>query len=130
MGVLKFPEWQKPCEIAFLEPDPEKLFLRVIAAETAIYHRLHGITSTPENIELQAIDEALKNLERLITHTFTSPISEEGSPNEPLRIAQDRLKPTRQGARFSPLYRARKTGVARMSRAGRGPNIRQGPFRS
>jgi len=59
MGVLIFPDWQKPCEDALWESDPEKLFQRVIVAETAIFHRIHGLTSTPGNIELQAGVEAL-----------------------------------------------------------------------
>ena len=61
MSVLRFPDSQKPCEDALLESDPEKLFQRVIVAETAIFHRVHGLTSTPGNIELQAMDEASKH---------------------------------------------------------------------
>ena len=73
MSALRFPKWQKPCEQALLEPDPEKLFLRVLVAETAIFHCLHDFTSRPGNIELQAIDEMLKNLQRLLANSFTLP---------------------------------------------------------
>jgi hypothetical protein len=77
MSVLTFPDWQKPCEDALLESDPEKLFQRVIVAETAIFHRVHALTSAPGNIELQAMDEALKRLQYLIAYTFALPTGEE-----------------------------------------------------
>ncbi len=102
MSVLRFPEWQRPCELAFLEPDPEKLFQRVIVAETAIFRRIHGLTNTPENIELQAMDEALKHLQRLITNTFVLPISEDGIVNRPPRIPNKRLSPNRAERRTQP----------------------------
>jgi hypothetical protein len=64
-------EWEKACNAAFSERDPEKIFQRVIVAETAIFHRLHDdVTSTPETNELEAIANILKNLRRLVANTF------------------------------------------------------------
>lgn len=73
MSVLRFPEWQKPCEDALAEPDSEKLFERVILAETAIFRRLQALTSAPARIELEAIDTMLNRLRCLVTHSFTPP---------------------------------------------------------
>jgi len=70
MIVLRFPEWQKPCEDALLEPDPEKLFRRVFVAETAIFQRLHGFTGSSDNPELEAMDDMLYSLRRLVANTF------------------------------------------------------------
>jgi hypothetical protein len=78
-----------------LEPDPEKLFQRVIVAETAIFHRLHKLSNTPENAELRAIDEALRNLRRLIANAFMLPIDEETATNRPLRMPNNRSRPNR-----------------------------------
>jgi hypothetical protein len=104
VSVVRFPEWQKPCECAFLEPDPEKLFHRVIVAETAIFRRRHKLTSTLGNVELQAMDEALKTLRRLLAHTFTIPISEETPTGSPLRLANSsQLRPNRVKQETQPV---------------------------
>ena len=73
MSALRFPKWQKPCEDALLEADPEKLFLRVLVAETAIFHCLHDSKISPGNIELRAMDDMLKHFQRLLTNSFTIP---------------------------------------------------------
>jgi len=102
MGVLRFPEWQKACEHAFLEPDPEKLFQRVIVAETAIFHRLHAPANPPGNTELHAIDEALKDLQRLIANAFIPPAGKEGTAGRATRCSQRRpLRANRQAQPFA-----------------------------
>jgi hypothetical protein len=95
MSFRRFPEWQKPCEDALLEPDPEKLFQRVIVAETAIFRRLHELACGPENMELKAMDHMLGNLRRLIANAFILPEQEERNLTRPLRIPNVRTRPTR-----------------------------------
>jgi hypothetical protein len=72
LSTLGFADWQKACRNALLERDPEKLFQRVIVAETAIFHRLHDdMASGPEHTELEAMAGMLKTLRRLLATTFT-----------------------------------------------------------
>jgi hypothetical protein len=92
MGILRFPDWQKPCEDAFLEPDPEKLFMQVIVAETAIFHRLHKLTTATGETELHAMDEALKHLQYLLENTFILPTSVESAGIATGQTADDGLK--------------------------------------
>jgi hypothetical protein len=70
MGVLRFPEWQKPCEDALSESDPKKIFQRVAVAEAAIFHRLQRLTSSTESGELEAIDAMLNNLRGLVINSL------------------------------------------------------------
>ena len=77
LSDLRCSKWQKLCEEALLEPDPEKLFLRVIVAETAIFHRSRDPASSPDNIELETMDRMLKSLQRLVANSFVLPDSEE-----------------------------------------------------
>jgi hypothetical protein len=102
MSVLRFPEWQKSCRDALLEPDPEKLFLRVIVAETAIFHRLHDFKKSPGYIELQAMDSMLKNLQRLVANSFTPPGLEEEASARPLGVANIPLKANRAKRQTQP----------------------------
>jgi hypothetical protein len=102
MNALRFPDWQKPCELALLEPDPEKLFQRVIVAETAIYRRLRDSTSSPETVELEAIAGMLKNLRCLIAHTFVLSESEEKAATESLQISDNRSKDKRERKQNQP----------------------------
>jgi hypothetical protein len=95
MIARRFPEWQKPCEDALLEPDPEKLFRRVLVAETAIFQRLQGFASSPENLELKAMDDMLNSLRRLVANTSMLPDGEEKVTKKPLRIPNNRLQPNR-----------------------------------
>jgi hypothetical protein len=67
----------EPCEDALLEPDPEKLFRRVLVAETAIFQRLQGFASSPENLQLKAMDGMLSRLRRLVAKTSMLPDGEE-----------------------------------------------------
>ena len=92
---MPFRKWQMACKRALIEPDPEKLFLRVIVAETAIFHRLHDPVSTPDNTELKAMDSMLKNLQRLIAISFTFSPGEEQSAIGPLRPPQNPFTPGR-----------------------------------
>ena len=92
MRALRFPKWQKACEDALLEPDPVKLFQRVIVAEIAMLQRIHDLASSPTNIELDAIADMLKNLRCLVASAFMLPDGEER--HEPaLRILNNRLRP-------------------------------------
>ena len=88
-------KWQMACKQALIEPDPEKLFLRVIVAETAIFHRLHDPASMPDNTELKAMDSMLKNLQRLIAVSFTFSLGEEQSATGPLRAPHNPFRPGR-----------------------------------
>jgi hypothetical protein len=91
--ALRYPKWQKPCEDALLEPDPQKLFQRVIVAETAIFHRLYNLANSPENIELRAIADMLKNFLSLVANTFILPDREESDTQRPLQIPHNRFRP-------------------------------------
>src|SRR5271165_6613381 len=91
MSALRFPAWQKPCKDALMEPDPDKLFQRVIVAETAIYRRLRDSTSIPERIELEAIADMLRNLRRLVAETFMLSDEEIGA-KKPLEISDNGLR--------------------------------------
>jgi hypothetical protein len=93
MSALRFPEWQKVCEDALLEPDPAKLFRRVIVAETAIFNRLHIIANSSENIELESIANMLKYFLKLVANTFILPDGEEKETKRPLQIPNNRLRP-------------------------------------
>ena len=88
-------KWQMACKQALIEPDPEKLFLRVIVAETAIFHRLHDPANMPDNTELKAMDRMLKNLQRLIANSFTFSAGEEQSAAGPLRPSPNPVRPGR-----------------------------------
>ena len=92
MSVLRFPEWQKSCEDAFLESDPEKLFQRVIVAETAIFHRIHRLTDPPGHIEVQAMDETLKRLQCLVADRFAPPDNKENRSNSTRKAGSNALE--------------------------------------
>jgi hypothetical protein len=94
MGVLRFPKWQKPCEDALLEADEKRLFRRVIVAERAISHRLHDLATTPEKIELIAIDNMLASLRCLVANALNLPDDEEQVTNKLLQMPNNRLKPS------------------------------------
>jgi hypothetical protein len=113
MSVLRFPEWQKPCEDALLEPDPEKLFQRVLVAETAIFRRLHGLARGPENTELEAMDEMLNSLRCLVANTFMLPDVVERVTKRPLRIPNSRPWPNEQKGQRSDLHGRKKAGETR-----------------
>jgi len=93
MSSLRFPEWQKPCKDALLEPDPAKLFRRVIVAETAIFRRLYVIASRSEDIEIECIANMLKYFLKLVAITFTLPEGDEKGRSGPLQIPNDRPRP-------------------------------------
>lgn len=103
MSVLRFPEWQKPCKVALLESDPQKFFKQVIVAEAAIFHRLHDMANSPENMELDAMADMLKTLRCLVANIFMLPGGEERDPTQPLQIPNDRLKPNRANSQTQAL---------------------------
>ncbi len=71
MSVLKFPEWQRLCEMALSERDSGKVVQRIVAAETAIFRRLQQLDAGPDTVELQSMDATLQRLRLLITHLRT-----------------------------------------------------------
>ena len=93
MSILRFPEWQKPCEDALLEPDPQRLFQRVMVAETAMFDRIHAMANSPTNVELGAIADMLKYFLDLVANTFILPDSEERETKAPLEMPDKRLRP-------------------------------------
>jgi hypothetical protein len=90
MSALRFPEWQRPCEEALSESDPQKLIQRVLVAETAIFDCLHNRRSRPEKIELDAMDKMLEDFLVLISNTFM--LSEEKAMTRLLQIPGSRLR--------------------------------------
>jgi len=102
MSGLRFPKWRKLCKEALLEADPERLFLRVIVAETAIFHRLHDMKNIPDNIELEAMDGMLKNLQRLVANAFVLPSGGEWIPDGPLGSTSVPLRPNRPRRQTQP----------------------------
>jgi hypothetical protein len=107
MGVLRFPEWQELCENALLEPDPEKLFQRIIVAETAIFHRLQDSTGRLENVELEAMDDVLNRLRCLIENTFMLPDGQERATARPVQAPIGRSRPNEKKRRTQPLAQTR-----------------------
>jgi len=58
-----YPHWQNEYEAALLEPEPERLFDRIQAAETAIFERLQEISQNSDHhTERQVIEDALAAL--------------------------------------------------------------------
>ena len=71
MYVLKFPEWQRLCEMALSERDSGQVVQRIVAAETAIFRRLQQLEAGPDSVELQSMDATLQRLRLLVTHLRT-----------------------------------------------------------
>jgi hypothetical protein len=60
---LKFPKWQKLCQEALVELDPEKLKERVSIAEAAVYVRLQELAQNPDaQDERQALIDVTSSL--------------------------------------------------------------------
>jgi len=60
---LRYPDWQKPYHDALVELDKDKLKVRVVAAEAAIFNRLQTMSSNSDSSgEMQAIEDALASL--------------------------------------------------------------------
>jgi hypothetical protein len=102
MSVVRFTEWQKLCEDAFGECDPEKLLQRVIVAETAIFRRLRGLRSRPENIELEAMVSMLIELRRVVARTSKASGGEEKAAKKLLRNPSDGSKQNAGKRRAQP----------------------------
>jgi hypothetical protein len=102
MSVLRFSGWQKICEGALEERDPEKLLQRVIVAETAIFRRLRGLRSRPEKVELEAMDTMLVRLRRVVTKASKVPGSEEKAARGLLRNPNNGLRRTVAKRRTRP----------------------------
>ncbi len=63
---LKFPKWQKLCQEALVELDPEKLKERVLIAEAAVYVRLQELAQGPDGQEeRQALIDVTSSLRYL-----------------------------------------------------------------
>ncbi len=60
---ILYPEWQHEYFAAIVDLDPQTLFDRVTAAETAIFNRLQAISHDPNShAERQAIADAVASL--------------------------------------------------------------------
>jgi hypothetical protein len=60
---ILYPEWQPAYLAALLELEPNRLFERVMAAETAIFNRLQAIPHNADShAERQAIEDAVASL--------------------------------------------------------------------
>jgi hypothetical protein len=92
MNVLRYPKWQASCQAALLEPDPVKLFQRVIVEENAMLRPIHDFAGSPENIELAAIANMLKSVRCLVASAFMLPDGQERHETA-LRHSNNRLKP-------------------------------------
>ena len=97
--------WQSRCEEAFSEPEPLKVFDRVVAAETAIFRRLHELNRVPESVELEAIEEALRRLRLLITNPSSSSGNSakvaaisQSAPRSPLTLSDPKNNPSSASA--------------------------------
>lgn len=74
MTDLRYPQWQKPCEEALLECDPQKLQEKVMEAEHAIFLRLQELsTRTDHHEERLAIENAIPVLRTLQTKKLNYP---------------------------------------------------------
>jgi hypothetical protein len=63
---LKFPKWQKLCQEALVELDPEKLKERVSIVEAAVYVRLQELAQNPDaQDERQALIDVTSSLRYL-----------------------------------------------------------------
>jgi hypothetical protein len=85
MKILKFPEWQRLCEVAFSERDRAKVPERVAAAELAIFRRLQELKAGQETVELQTIDATLQRLRLLIVHLGSNSNAEDRLLTMPAR---------------------------------------------
>ena len=71
---ILYPEWQAEYQAALLELDPNTLFERVTAAETAIFNRLQAIShNSDSHAERQAIEDALAALRFLKKYNLGFP---------------------------------------------------------
>ena len=60
---LKYPQWQKPLQEAFLELNKDRFKQRIITAEFAIHKRMQNIAGDfQHNAERQALMDALSSL--------------------------------------------------------------------
>ena len=63
---LRFPKWQKLCQEALVELDPQKLKERVLIAEAAVYVRLQELAQGPDGQEeRQALIDVTSSLRYL-----------------------------------------------------------------
>jgi hypothetical protein len=77
MSDLRYPSWQKPLQDAINEPDLQKLPEKLSIAETAIFHRMQELFTSPDgDRELAAIREACKELLKIQTHRLKWPAAD------------------------------------------------------
>jgi hypothetical protein len=63
---LKFPKWQKLCQEALIELDPDKLKERVLIAEAGVYVRMQELAQSPDGQEeRQALIDVTSSLRYL-----------------------------------------------------------------
>jgi hypothetical protein len=82
---LKFPKWQKLCQEALVELDPEKLKERVLIAEAAVYMRLQKLAQSPDgHEERQALIDVTSSLRYLKRDVLKYPDWESLSQVQPV----------------------------------------------
>jgi hypothetical protein len=74
VSELRYPEWQKLCQEALLEAEPEKLEAKIHLAEWRIFKRLQTISADSDHYEERsAIADALNALRFLKRDTLKYP---------------------------------------------------------
>jgi hypothetical protein len=82
---LKFPKWQKLCQEALVELDPDKLKERVLIAEAAVYVRLQELAQSPDGQEeRQALIDVTSSLRYLKRDVLRYPDWETRSQVQPV----------------------------------------------
>jgi hypothetical protein len=63
MGAMNYPQWRESFREAILECNPQRLSVKVQAAEKAIYDRLHELVNESHDFcERQALVDALATI--------------------------------------------------------------------
>jgi len=74
---LQYPSWQKPLQQALYEPDLQKLFEKLSAAESAIFVRMQELTASSDgHKESKAVRLACKEILKIQTKRLKWPISD------------------------------------------------------